>query len=77
MLNRGQIKHTFYYYSVLMFFRPLITIFTVVNEDLRFIHGVQEMIMKFCFLVLLHTMFRMKNIEIMLNLEEIEEIEVV
>ena len=37
----------------------------------------QEIIIKFCFLLLLYTMFRMKNIEILLNFEELPEAELV
>lgn len=60
-----------------MILNPLVTIAIVVDNDMTFIHGLQEMIIKFCFLILLHTMFRFKNIQYMLNIDDHDELKVV
>lgn len=78
MIKLGQqVKWAFYFYLGLMTLNPLVTIAIVVDNNMTFIHGLQEMIIKFCFLILLHTMFRFKNIQYMLNMDDQEEFEVV
>lgn len=65
---KGHIKWTFYNYLLILVIRMAVTFLWYMEQQMDFLYGIQMITFKFCLLLILHLLFKMKKIEITLNI---------